>query len=59
VSFSYLRFRVKVYTPTPIRCFKCQHFGHVAAKCSKSVRCSRCGEAHATADCRADAGPKC
>ncbi|KAJ7123396.1 hypothetical protein C8R44DRAFT_543311, partial [Mycena epipterygia] len=38
----------------PVRCMKCQGFGHVAAACKASAdACARCGDAHRTEDCSA------
>ena len=34
---------------TPIRCYKCQNFGHVAALCSGETRCVRCSGVHVDA----------
>ena len=59
VFFGYLRFSVKLFIPTPIRCFKCQKFGHIAANCKKDVRCSRCGENHDIKNCNSEATEKC
>jgi hypothetical protein len=40
----------------PIRCFKCQQFNHVAAKCpSPQVVCSRCASAgHGSRECTSE-----
>ena len=35
---------VKLYIPPPLRSYKCQRFGHVAAVCKGKMRCSKCGE---------------
>ncbi|XP_026686804.1 uncharacterized protein LOC113471673 [Diaphorina citri] len=34
-----------------IFCYKCQKFGHVAAKCEDNARCGWCGMGHETRDC--------
>jgi len=46
-----LRFKVKPYIPQPIRCMKCQGFGHIAAHCKRQVRCVRCGKGHSVEEC--------
>ena len=46
-----LRYKVKPYIPQPIRCTKCQTFGHVAANCRREVRCVRCGKGHPVDNC--------
>ena len=46
VTFGYMRFRVKVYVPRPIRCWRCKRFGHVEARCQLDVRCPTCGGEH-------------
>ena len=35
--------RVRPYIPAPLRCFKCQKFGHVASRCDKEQVCV-CGK---------------
>ncbi|XP_048252611.1 uncharacterized protein LOC125380895 [Haliotis rufescens] len=44
-------FRVEVYVPNPLRCFKCQHFGHGAKSCTAKTRCSRCSGPHEGTEC--------
>lgn len=34
-----------------IRCFKCNDYNHVSAKCTSDTSCPKCGEAHKIADC--------
>ncbi|KAJ3876156.1 hypothetical protein F5051DRAFT_304761, partial [Lentinula edodes] len=36
----------------PVRCMKCQHYGHIAKECEAVVdTCGRCGGHHPTRDC--------
>ena len=46
-----LSFQVKKYERPPLRCFKCQRFGHVAASCRGSQRCTKCGGEHDLLEC--------
>ena len=52
-------FQVKQYIPPPIRCFKCQRFGHTAYQCRFKERCVRCGETHSFDQCTHKDTPKC
>ena len=51
VYIGFLRYKVKPYIPQPIRCNKCQGFGHIAAHCKRQVRCVRCGKGHCLDEC--------
>ena len=59
VFYGYLRFTVKLYIPSPLRCYKCQHFGHVADKCRSNFRCAKCGDKHDTRTCTVNDVVKC
>ncbi|XP_051166504.1 uncharacterized protein LOC127284850 [Leptopilina boulardi] len=37
--------------PRPIRCFKCQRYRHVKARCRSGFRCEFCGERHEAEEC--------
>nr|XP_027207188.1 uncharacterized protein LOC113800594 [Penaeus vannamei] len=45
------KFQTRAYIPEPLRCFKCQQFGHHQAKCRASPRCAICAQPHATEGC--------
>jgi hypothetical protein len=47
------RYRLNEYIRPPTRCFRCQCFGHIAAKCRSAPRCVRCGESHDALECAA------
>ena len=48
------------YVPPPLRCFKCQRFGHVAAICRGKPRCGKCGgEDHEYCQCKEGTSIKC
>ena len=44
LKICYLNIPVSQYVPNPIRCCKCQRFGHVTSKCKHSEVCARCSE---------------
>ena len=51
----YMRIPVVRYIPKPLRCFKCQKFGHGRNNCRRSPVCVRCSQAgHDHSDCSAD-----
>ena len=52
VNIGFYRFRVCHFIPAPIRCGRCQRFGHPTSACrSKQPRCVRCGGGHVFDDC--------
>ena len=52
VTIDYCRFKIFKYNPGPMRCYRCQVFGHTAANCRRDApRCARCSQPHDTKDC--------
>ncbi|GBN64615.1 hypothetical protein AVEN_156679-1 [Araneus ventricosus] len=50
-----MRLAVRPYIPTPLRCFKCQRFGHSKDSCRGTLTCARCAEAgHESSGCTAE-----
>jgi len=43
IPLGYRLHNVSKYVPPPLRCYKCQRFGHVADEWRSSERCTRCG----------------
>ena len=53
-EFKYMgwrRFRIQKYIPEPIRCYKCQHYGHKAITCKQQEKCPICAGKHNTKNC--------
>jgi len=46
-----LRYKVRPYVPQPMRCVKCQGYGHTATHCKRQTRCVRCGKGHTIEHC--------
>ncbi|KAG1671734.1 RNA-directed DNA polymerase from mobile element jockey [Nymphon striatum] len=46
IKAAYLNVSVDKYIPNPLRCFKCQKFGHHQTSCKHEAVCGRCGEAN-------------
>ena len=60
VFIDYCRYIVKPYVAQPVRCYKCQRFGHIAANCkSKMEKCALCGQNHKSQDCLNKENAKC
>ena len=56
----FLKIKVKQFIPAPMRCFKCQMFGHGTNSCqSQKDICGKCSGEHATKDCDVGMTPKC
>ena len=61
-SHSYLGYRrltVKEFIPHPIRCFKCQKFGHISKNCRGKQKCPLCSEDHTFEECQNRENKKC
>ncbi|GBO43013.1 hypothetical protein AVEN_37559-1 [Araneus ventricosus] len=58
IKAGYLNIRVRPYIPYPLRCFKCQKFGHSQTACRGKQICSRCAfEGHSYSSCQSK--PNC
>ncbi|XP_055944760.1 uncharacterized protein LOC129975668 [Argiope bruennichi] len=52
IKAGYLKLPVKAFIPNPLRCFKCQRFGHSKANCRSTLACARCAQVgHESTDC--------
>ncbi|GFW26128.1 uncharacterized protein TNCV_3396241 [Trichonephila clavipes] len=52
IKARYLNCKIRPYIPNPLRCFKCQRFGHSQTSCRGQLTCSRCASVgHAAIDC--------
>ncbi|GFU65200.1 uncharacterized protein TNCV_2134051 [Trichonephila clavipes] len=52
IKAGFLNCKVRPYVPNPLRCFKCQRFGHSQTSCRGQLTCSRCASVgHASTDC--------
>ncbi len=54
IKAGYFNIGVDVFIPNPLRCFKCQKFGHGAKSCHNNQVCSRCSKNHDSTDCTGD-----
>ena len=55
IKVGYLKVRVTPYIPSPLRCFKCQRFGHISKFCKNKEMCSLCAQERHDGECK---GPK-
>ncbi len=45
IDIGYLRVRVSIYTPPPMRCWNCLQFNHTKSHCKSLTRiCGNCGD---------------
>jgi hypothetical protein len=51
VFMAYIKAEVEEYIPNPLRCYKCQLFGHHKDRCSKPAVCGNCGTSHEENPC--------
>ena len=43
IKVGYISVKVEMYIPNPLRCFKCQQYGHHISKCPGNLICAKCG----------------
>ena len=43
VKIGYISAKVDLYIPNPMRCFKCQQYGHQISRCPRGPICAKCG----------------
>ena len=44
IKVGFYQMKIETFVPNPLRCFKCQRFGHGQTNCKGSETCFRCGE---------------
>ena len=44
IRVGYFRVAVSQFIPNPVRCFKCQRYGHTKFNCKKNEVCNKCGQ---------------
>ena len=44
INIGYMKIKVDTYIPNPLRCFKCQKFGHHQDRCTRPPACGKCGK---------------
>lgn len=59
VMVGYMSFSVREYVPGPVRCYKCQRYGHIAKVCRGKQRCGKCGGDHEYGQCGDSVVRKC
>ena len=58
IKVGYLSVPIKPYIPNPLRCFRCQRFGHHRDQCKSPEVCGKCGNTdHSKEHCEVD--PAC
>ena len=50
ITVGYLKVKVDMFIPNPIRCFNCQKFGHFRSNCKHEEVCANCGKAKHDSD---------
>ena len=52
IKVAWMNIPLSVYIPNPLRCFKCQKYGHHISRCRASKpSCGKCAQEHLTEDC--------
>ena len=55
ITVGYLKVKVALFVPIPMRCFSCNKFGHMSQHCKVAAKCLDCGKDKHEGRCE---GPK-
>ena len=55
ITVGYLKVKVALFVPNPMRCFNCNKFGHTSQHCKVAAKCTGCGKDKHEGQCE---GPK-
>ena len=55
ITVGYLKEKVDLFVPNPMRCFNCNKFGHTSQHCKVAAKCTGCGKDKHEGQCE---GPK-
>ena len=55
ITVGYLKVKVALFVPNPMRCFNCNKFGHMSQRCMVAAKCTGCGKDKHEGQC---GGPK-
>ena len=44
ITVGYLKVKVALFVPNPMRCFNCNKFGHTSQSCKVAAKCPGCGK---------------
>ena len=55
ITVGYLKVKVALFVPNPMRCFNCNKFGHTSQRCKVAAKCTGCGKDEHEGQCE---GPK-
>ena len=55
ITVGYLKVKVSLFIPNPMRCYKCNKFGHTSQRCRLDKKCQWCGKDEHQGGCD---GPK-
>ena len=55
IAVGYLKVKVALFVPNPMRCFNCNKFGHTSQRCKVAEKCPGCGKDKHEGRCE---GPK-
>ena len=55
ITVGYLKVKVAMFVPSPMRCFNCNKSGHTSQRCKVAAKCTGCGKDKREGQCE---GPK-
>ncbi|KAF0314565.1 Fasciclin-1 [Amphibalanus amphitrite] len=59
IRVGYVKVRVRPFVPAPMRCFRCQRFGHTKDNCRGRPTCSKCASQDHTDETCVSETPRC